>query len=62
MISIIKDIQETIKETIPNAKPSKLAKPYWTTKSAEEVRDTRRARRTWKTSALKKVGLNTRKP
>ncbi|KAI0991034.1 hypothetical protein K3495_g17153, partial [Podosphaera aphanis] len=46
---ITKAIQKTIQETIPMAKPSKFAKPYWTRQCSEVVRETRKARRNWKT-------------
>ncbi|KAI0992219.1 hypothetical protein K3495_g15967, partial [Podosphaera aphanis] len=48
VVSITKAIQEMIKETIPKARPSSFAKPYWTTQCSEAVKDTRKARRKWK--------------
>ncbi|KAI1003131.1 hypothetical protein K3495_g5077 [Podosphaera aphanis] len=46
---ITKAIQKVIQETIPTAKPSKFAKPYWTSQCTDVVRETRKARRIWKT-------------
>ncbi|KAI0991245.1 hypothetical protein K3495_g16942, partial [Podosphaera aphanis] len=46
--TITKAIQKTVEETIPKAKPSRFAKPYWNTQCSEAVKDTRKARRKWK--------------
>ena len=46
--SITNVIQKIIQETIPKAKPSKFAKPYWTDQCSEAVKETRKARRNWK--------------
>ncbi|KAI1001881.1 hypothetical protein K3495_g6320 [Podosphaera aphanis] len=48
VISITEIIQATIKETIPRAKPSSFAKPYWTSECSKAVKNTRKARRKWK--------------
>ncbi|KAI1001176.1 hypothetical protein K3495_g7023 [Podosphaera aphanis] len=46
--SITKVIQNIVKESIPIARPSQYAKPYWTTQCSEAVKNTRKARRRWK--------------
>ncbi|KAI0991930.1 hypothetical protein K3495_g16257, partial [Podosphaera aphanis] len=48
VISITEIIQATIEETIPRARPSSFAKPYWTSECSKAVKDTRKARRNWK--------------
>ncbi|KAI1004864.1 hypothetical protein K3495_g3359 [Podosphaera aphanis] len=49
VFSITKAIQKVIQETIPTAKPSKFAKPYWTSQCTDVVKETRKAKRIWKT-------------
>ncbi|KAI0998157.1 hypothetical protein K3495_g10034 [Podosphaera aphanis] len=58
VISITEITQVTIKETIPGARPSSLAKPYWTSESSKAVKDTRKARRKWKTLGTKDCWLD----
>ncbi|KAI1000156.1 hypothetical protein K3495_g8039 [Podosphaera aphanis] len=47
--AIQKIIQETILTAKPTAKPSKFSKPYWASQRTKVVRQTRKARRNWKT-------------
>lgn len=41
-------IQKIISQTMPYARPSRFAKPYWTTQRSEAVKETRKAWRKWK--------------
>ncbi|KAI0993785.1 hypothetical protein K3495_g14399 [Podosphaera aphanis] len=53
VISITEIIQLTTKETIPRARLSSFAKTYWTSEYSKAVKDTRKARRKWKTLGTK---------
>lgn len=45
-------IQKVIRDTIPNANPSRFAKPYWTYQCSEAAKETQKARRKCKKSWL----------
>ena len=61
VVSITEAIQNIAKEIIPIAKPSKFAKPYWTTQCSEAVKDTRKARRAWKYRGTEKSWIEYQK-
>ncbi|KAI0999743.1 hypothetical protein K3495_g8454 [Podosphaera aphanis] len=56
VVSITEIIQVTIKETIPRARPSSFAKPYWTSECSKAVKDTRKARKSGKVWVPKTAG------